>query len=84
MVGDTSQQKSKKQRGVVCNPVIPAHASWREDGEFKTRQSYVETLSQKRKKARTLNVHVKDLAPRAERWLQKRVFKKYLMLLKED
>lgn len=38
----------------------------------------------KKKKARTLNVHVKDLAPRAEKWLQKRVFKKYLTFLKGD
>lgn len=68
----------------MCRPVIPAHTSWREDGEFRTRLSYEETLSQKRKKARTLNVHVKDLAPRAEKWLQKRVFKKYLTFSKGD
>lgn len=81
MVGDTGHRKGKRQRGVACNRVIPAHTSWREDGDFKTSLSYVETLSQKKRK--NIHLHVKDLAPRAERRLQKRVVKKYPMLLKE-
>lgn len=53
MVGDTGHRKGKRQQGVACNPVIQAHTSWREDGDFKTSLSYLETLSQKRKKGRT-------------------------------